>query len=101
MRLILPALALLTLAGCGIETRTSWENCRQHRHMTGIPVPADPSQPGTVRVVYPDRKPVQSMRGLGHPEHHRVRYEEGIHVCAYDANGVLVSHRWQKAVPLK
>lgn len=101
MRLILPALSLFLFAGCGTETRTSWENCRQHRHMVGIPVPADPAHPGTVRVVYPDRKPIQSMSGLGHPESHQVRFEEGVHVNSYDANGVLVHHRWQAAVPLK
>ncbi len=99
MRFLIITLPLI-LAGCSSESRTSWEQCPQHRHLIGITVPADPAQPGTVRMVYPDAKPVQDFGTLGHPESVSVSYEQGIHVNAYDAQGMLVSHRWQQSIPL-
>lgn len=98
------ALIVIAITGCGQETRASWENSRQFRHLKPIEVPADPQQPGTTRIVYPDNKPVQDFGALGHPEQVTTRYEHGIHINAYAGTGPdapLVSHRWQRSEPLK
>ncbi len=89
---------MVFLAGCTTETRTTWEQCPQHRHLTGTEVPA--AEPNTTRVVYPDRKPVQSFSSPGQPQQTVVRFEDGIHVNTYDANGDLVSHTWQRSQEL-
>ena len=90
------------LAGCG-DTRQSWENSPQFRHLKdrGMEVPADPELPGTTRVVYHDRKPVQSFGELGEPETVRVGFESGIHVNSYDQDGLLVKHEWQRDEVMK
>lgn len=95
------ALILSTFTGCTSETRTSWENSPQFRHTKGIEVPPHLAPEGIVRVIYPDNKPSMSFGTLGHPETNSYSFEHGIHINDYDANGVLVSHKWQASVPLK
>ena len=93
MNYLLAILTLVALSGCGNETRTSWE--KAFPWTDGIEVPNDPQEPGTTRVVYPDKKPAMDFNT------HAVSYEHGIHVNAYDIDENLVSHRWQRSDRLK
>lgn len=91
MRYLLLILIAVAFTGCGNETRASWEQAFPWTN--GVEVPA--VEPETVRVVYPDNKPVQDF------ESGKVEYQHGAHINTYDLEGNLVAHRWQASVPLK
>ncbi len=84
MRLLI-LIPLLALCGCTPETRSSFERA----HPWTVPMEVDPIPGQPLTVVYPDAIPRVDHHGAYKRTH-------GVHINQYDAEGNLVSHRFQE-----